>query len=421
MKRTEALSQSVANTTSSITTGASSLAAVTLSLPSKYSNYVIHNSPAVSQIESALRSLTYLLPGSRVHDTEIASETLHTFIQLLSIYHDNLLAQASSLMPSSQSLLKTKPSPHARYTKFWAGNSPSYRQLALAVQVVQYTQLLWEMVARRKRDHQKTKWRVVIFLESFKALCRLLLLRLTHSRPLASPPLPTREEVAPPEPVKEDEDGHNEQWGEVLNENKEIPFGAEDDIAPGDVSWTMPRTGYTLPELPDPDATTSYLISKVLTPDDIKPAKKLLHQLNSRQGQMAEVIYIIRPVIYALLLQRYATHCGKQNRRADWIPWLVGFTLEYFSRQLAKRDLNRRVPGGLARGLSALQRDELKKRGWEMGWWTMRGAFYQNITKALVEGVGNRLRGKPLLDLIGGVIDDYAYLWDEYYFSTSTM
>lgn len=38
-----------------------------------------------------------------------------------------------------------------------------------------------------------------------------------------------------------------------------------------------------------------------------------------------------------------------------------------------------------------------------------------------VQRVGNKLRGKPLLDMVGAVVDDYDYLWDEYYFSTSTM
>lgn len=33
----------------------------------------------------------------------------------------------------------------------------------------------------------------------------------------------------------------------------------------------------------------------------------------------------------------------------------------------------------------------------------------------------SRMKGKLLLDLVGGVIDDYEYLWDNYYFSTATL
>ena len=41
--------------------------------------------------------------------------------------------------------------------------------------------------------------------------------------------------------------------------------------------------------------------------------------------------------------------------------------------------------------------------------------------RAWIQGVVGSLKGKLLLDMIGGIIEDYEYLWDEYYFSTSTM
>lgn len=53
--------------------------------------------------------------------------------------------------------------------------------------MIQYTELLWEMAAKRKGE--KVRWRVVVLLEVVKAVCRLLLLRLTNSRPLLSPPV----------------------------------------------------------------------------------------------------------------------------------------------------------------------------------------------------------------------------------------
>lgn len=38
-----------------------------------------------------------------------------------------------------------------------------------------------------------------------------------------------------------------------------------------------------------------------------------------------------------------------------------------------------------------------------------------------IQGVAGKLNSKPLLNIVGGLIEDYDYLWDEYYFSTSTM
>ena len=222
--------------------------------------------------------------------------------------------------------------------------------------MIQYTELLWEMIARRRGE--KMRWRVVVFIEVSKAICRLLLLRLTGSRPLVSPPLPEREA----DPRSEDEESEWDQMGSQSLGGRSL-----------DTNWTMPRTGMSLPSLPDVNDVSNYLISKVLTADDIKPPKALLHRIVG-QGQLAEVLYILRPVIYALALQRWS------GNKRSWKPWLIGFGLEYGCRQLAKRDTRERVAGGF-RGLTGLEREELTKRAWAMGWWFMRGAFYENVTK----------------------------------------
>ncbi|KAK2801077.1 hypothetical protein FQN50_007885 [Emmonsiellopsis sp. PD_5] len=369
-----------------------------LSQPGKlvglYEEFVTKNSSSVSQIESALRSLTYIIPG-RFRESELASESLHSGVQLLSLYHDSLVARVISRLPATIS--RPNPTPHARYTKYWSARSSLYRRVALTLQMIQYTELLWEMIARRRGE--KIRWRVVVFIEGVKALCRLVLLRLTNSRPLVNPPLPERE-VDPRSPEEEEESA---SW-----DDPEPPSDGSSDL-----SWTMPRTGLSLPTLPDVGDISNYLISRVLTADDIKPPKTLLHRVTG-QGQLAEVLYIIRPLLYAMALQKWR---GKKN---NWTPWLIGFGMEYGCRQLAKKDFRERVAGGL-RGLTALEREELRKRGWGMGWWTMRGAFYENITKVWLQSITSKMQGKPLLGLIGGIVEDYEYLWDNYYFSTATL
>ncbi|KAI9875809.1 MAG: Peroxisomal membrane protein pex16, partial [Watsoniomyces obsoletus] len=195
---------------SSLSTTSADITRTVLNLPHTYSEYVASNASAVSSIESSLRSLAYLLPGARLNDSELASESLHTFVQLLSIYHDSLLKKRAALIASSPALYKSrdikapvsKPSLHAKYTTFWANSSSLYTQVATFLKVAEYTQLLWEMTAKR-RGGEKTRWRVVVLLEIFKAFCRLVLMRLTNSRPLVSPPMPQREDFAPVEPESE--------------------------------------------------------------------------------------------------------------------------------------------------------------------------------------------------------------------------
>lgn len=281
---------------------------------------------------------------------------MHSGVQLLSLYHDSLVSRAISALPSTIS--RPNLTPHARYTKYWTSRSPLYRKIALILQMTQYTELLWEMVARRRGE--KFRWRVVVIIEMIKALCRFMLMRLTNSRPLVSPPLPEREvdpRTPKSEPDNTDSSGMETQFDEGVSE----------------MSWTMPRTGLSLPSLPDASDVSKYLISKVLTADDVKPPVSLLHRVTG-QGQLAEILYILRPVFYALALRKW-----RQNKR-NWSPWLIGFALEYASRQLAKNDFKQRVAGGL-HGLTGLEREELRKREWGMAWWTMRSAFYTNITR----------------------------------------
>jgi peroxin-16 len=288
---------------------------------------------------------------------------VHSGVQLLSLYHDSLLAKAVARLPGAR---RPTPTPHNRYTKFWTKNSPVYRRIALLLQMIQYTELLWEMAAKRRGE--KVRWRVVVILEAIKAVCRLLLLRLTNSRPLLSPPLPERE--ADPSTIEESAQSSD---GTVSPPTERSSSGSGSGSGSDDASWTMPRTGLSMPSLPDSSDITNYLLSKVLTADDIKPPKALLHRVSGK-GELAEVLYILRPLIYALAMQHWS------GDKKSWRPWLLGVTIEYGARQLAKKDFQERLAGGL-RGLTGLERDELKKRGWALGWWVMRGAFYENVTK----------------------------------------
>ncbi|KAK6088871.1 peroxisomal membrane protein [Seiridium cupressi] len=363
-----------------------------LSLPPRwlhmYSEFITKNAQSVSQIESALRSLTYVIPG-RFRDAEIASESIHSGVQLLSLYHDAVLLRALARIPGLASRI---PSPHARYTRFWTAKSRVYRQIALLLQIVQYTELLWEMAAKRRGE--KVRWRVIILLEAVKAICKLLLLRITNSRPLVTPVLPEREPIPEQEDGQSNEDALKELMGEEVEESPMDLNGSAKSAH--EKEWSMPRTGTNLPSLPNPGDISSYLLSKVLTADDIKPASKLLNSLQG-SAQAAEALHILAPLIYALALAR-------SKDKKSWTPWLIGLSFEYAARQI--RDKSFRA--------TALEREEWNKRAWAMGWWVMRGPAYENVMKGVVGGFKRRMPS-----FVGSILEDYEYLWENYYFSTS--
>jgi peroxin-16 len=261
--------------------------------------------------------------------------------------------------------------------------SSTYRRIGLFLQVLQYTELLWEMAAKRRGE--KVRWKVIMILEALKALCRLLLLRVTGGR-MVVPPLPEREAI-PEAKAEEDEE---EAIEDAMNGIKRK------------TDWMMPRTGLTLPTLPNPSDISNFLLSKVLTADDIKPATTLLSKVQG-SAHLSEILHIIRPVIYAVAMSR-------AKEKKSWQPWLIGISVE-----LAARHLRKDGPGMRE---TALEREEWNRRGWAMGWWSMRGAFYENVTKGMVKSVAD---SKWTPGIVGGIINDYEYLWDSYHFSSADM
>ena len=148
----------------------------------------------------------------------------------------------------------------------------------------------------------------------------------------------------------------------------------KDDQAKG---WPMPRTGMTLPVLPTSTGAsiTEFLSQRVVSTDDIKAAHHLVRKIWSVQGQIAEMMWILRPVVYALAMQRL-----QGARKRDWRPWILGLGMEAAARELGKKEVRERAQGGW-RGVTGLEMEESKRRRWGIAWWGMRGAFYENVTK----------------------------------------
>ncbi|MCJ1429150.1 Peroxisomal membrane protein pex16, partial [Sticta canariensis] len=130
-----------------------------------------------------------------------------------------------------------------------------------------------------KRHSEKLRWRVIVALELVKAICRFIILRVTGGRMGISPSVAEREGVVPPE-------GGGETDGDVEHEGQ----GKE---------WQMPRTGMRLPALPPASGAsiTNFLSHRVISADEIKSAHRLMRRLTSLQGQIAEAMWILRPVV----------------------------------------------------------------------------------------------------------------------------
>src|SRR6202022_4514197 len=110
-----------------------------------------------------------------------------------------------------------------------------------------------------KRRGERVRWRVVVLIEALKAICRLILLRVTGTR-MVVPPLPEREPI--PEENDEPALSFEEEMGlaQVDETDSAYASGSDDRSKEKQRDWTMPRTGLKLPTLPNPSDISSFLM-----------------------------------------------------------------------------------------------------------------------------------------------------------------
>ncbi|KAJ3012129.1 Peroxisomal membrane protein pex16 [Thoreauomyces humboldtii] len=349
-------------------------------LVAKYESFVLHNAPQISGLEGGLRSLTYILPG-RFKDADMASEAIFATVNLVSLYHDTILAPAAlGQQPESTA------SKFNRYTRFMLRGSTTYKRVSYTLTIVQMFEVLMEMGAT-KFGGQKGKRRTIMGIEVIKVLCRLALLKLSRNRITMHATVPERDydpaTVEPPE------------------------------VGAPSATWTGKRTGkehilvdqITKQEKGGYDHAVQYLLSKALT-ESARSPMDLLRTISPTRI-WAEYMFILRPLVYVLALRKLGP--------ASYKPYLISLTMELLSLATSLDPSTL----GFRPNLTLLERDEFKRRFWLLLYYLLRNPFYTRWTRermnAFVEGAGRR----PLISLFAGILRDYQPLWEKWHFYTS--
>ncbi|CAO1626465.1 unnamed protein product [Sympodiomycopsis kandeliae] len=226
-----------------------------------YETFLLNNASQITAVESTFRSLTYFLPG-RFKDAELAGEAIYSAMNMLGMYHDDILSnlvvfrnidtsgpQQRALQTQSQRLIPHTPSSHTRYTTHFSNSSTTYKVAARLLVIIGYTELLAEMIAKRKLSRKRT-WDVVLGIEGLKAALRILLLQLTNERLSISPPIPEREV----DPAVLEQEREERNLAELRSHQQRASPGAlaESSVAasmPAKDTWTGSRTGFVRPTL----------------------------------------------------------------------------------------------------------------------------------------------------------------------------
>lgn len=110
-----------------------------------------------------LVSHTFLLMGLVCN--QMYSLAVSALLNTISLYHDTLLARIVKSDPQWRPILPTPL--HTKYTRAWSDKDAFYKWLARALELIKFTQLLVEMVMRRKLS-MRARWRGIVLMETVK-------------------------------------------------------------------------------------------------------------------------------------------------------------------------------------------------------------------------------------------------------------
>jgi peroxin-16 len=241
----------------------------------------------------------------------------------------------------------------------------------------------------------------------FRAILRLTVIRATR-RPVISPPLPEREidpatlpalaERPTSSPLHE-ENGHanGNANGTTTNttpthlKNNHVTFFSG-KIHP---LLTTPPTSLTQTTIED------YLLPKALTPSSLRDPRFLLRTLSGPTDWAAEILYILRPLIYVLL-----SRPSRKPISSLRTPVAVSLMIEVAVRYL------RAMPPASA----SLERAEYARRDRELFWYLFRGEIWSEWTRPKLLGLAQRTSGVPLLALVSAVVGDWVPLINQYHY-----
>ncbi|KAI8084450.1 peroxisome membrane protein [Halteromyces radiatus] len=352
----------------------------------------------IEQAEDLLRALSLLLPG-RVSEGDLCSQTILTTLNLVSLYNTHYLMRTAN-KNSKDDIPPEESFAFNRHIQFHFRRSKAYRATSLILSLVSYSEILWEMLVARKENGSRLRWRHITVIEAIK-MCMRLILYYTSQKKMVLHPTHFIRNIDPT--------------------TLEYDTTGEDKIELGHLDT---RIG-----MPSSSNRSLYYNPQIVTKNSSQ---------TSKLGHLSELLWISRPLIYVLLLNKeHYQHPkaqisdnnssivtdGKESFGEEtlteeewtekddenyWQPWIISFSMDILAMILR-----------YTQNMSPLEKEESKRRNYLLFFYLLRGPLYSKFTRHILDTLCNATEHKPLVSIITTAINDYRPFWEQCYFYTS--
>jgi len=252
------------------------------------------------------------------------------------------------------------------------------------------------------RKNSRAVWKGIVIIEMLKVAIRLSLIRAT-GRPLVLPPLPERDVTLAT--LGDSKSGTSKtdtiaqrapQTPDHIKNNHSL-FQSPSTSTPNRL--LAPTASNALPSVDD------FLLSKALKPSALCAPTRLIAHLATPSEWVVEIIYILRPLLYALSIIP-----SSRQRGVTFRPIIVSLLVEALL-------LSMRKP--VSHNLT-LERREHARRDRELLWYLFRGAVWQQFSKPKLMAFIASTEHLPVFGIFSALLRDWMPLIDKYHYYTSS-